>query len=167
MDIDARFLREAMSASRGISQSKLARYLGIHHHTLRRLLRKYGISRSFANITDRHLDSLVKSFKFSRPHSGIRYARGFLRRNGVRVQRSRVIKSLRRVDGIGSFLRAQGKIRRRRYHNKRPNAVWHVDGHHKLNRWGIVIHGYVDGHDRMVCPTCCQHHRIFCHSLTL
>ncbi|KAI5982901.1 hypothetical protein EDC04DRAFT_2616344 [Pisolithus marmoratus] len=28
----------------------------------------------------------------------------------------------------------------------RPNALWHMDGHHKLIRWGIVIHGIVDGY---------------------
>ena len=26
------------------------------------------------------------------------------------------------------------------------NSVWHLDGYHKLIRWGIVIHGAVDGY---------------------
>jgi hypothetical protein len=30
------------------------------------------------------------------------------------------------------------------------NALWHIDGHHKLIRWGIVIHGGIDGYSRMV-----------------
>ncbi|KAG2364284.1 hypothetical protein BDR07DRAFT_1280150, partial [Suillus spraguei] len=37
-----------------------------------------------------------------------------------------------------------------KYHVKRPNVLWHVDGHHKLIRWGIVIHGFIDGFCRMV-----------------
>ncbi|KAI6149917.1 hypothetical protein BKA82DRAFT_4339055 [Pisolithus tinctorius] len=27
-----------------------------------------------------------------------------------------------------------------------PNALWHMDGHHKLVHWGIVIHGIIDGY---------------------
>ncbi len=34
--------------------------------------------------------------------------------------------------------------------NPRPNSVWHIDGHHKLIRWGIVVHGMVDGFCRTV-----------------
>ncbi|KAF5331773.1 hypothetical protein D9758_018551 [Tetrapyrgos nigripes] len=31
-----------------------------------------------------------------------------------------------------------------------PNALWHHDGQHGLIRWGIVIHGYIDGYSRLV-----------------
>ncbi|KAI9569823.1 hypothetical protein HD554DRAFT_2019662, partial [Boletus coccyginus] len=37
------------------------------------------------------------------------------------------------------------------YYVKCPNALWHIDGHHKLICWGIVIHGIIDGFCRMVC----------------
>ncbi|KAI5987282.1 hypothetical protein EDD15DRAFT_2173867, partial [Pisolithus albus] len=40
---------------------------------------------------------------------------------------------------------------RHKYHIKQPNALWHIDGHHKLIRWGIVIHGFIDGFCCMVC----------------
>ena len=30
-----------------------------------------------------------------------------------------------------------------------PNSLWHVDGHHKLVRWRIVIHGGIDGFSRV------------------
>ena len=36
-------------------------------------------------------------------------------------------------------------IRCRVYHADGPNTVWHVDGHHKLIRWGLVTHGGIDG----------------------
>ncbi|KAI6139947.1 hypothetical protein BKA82DRAFT_3988122, partial [Pisolithus tinctorius] len=32
-----------------------------------------------------------------------------------------------------------------KYHIKQPNALWHIDSHHKLIQWGIVIHGFIDG----------------------
>ncbi|KAG1855690.1 hypothetical protein DFJ58DRAFT_645725, partial [Suillus subalutaceus] len=61
------------------------------------------------------------------------------------VQHRRVVESLRRVDGLGQVLRDRQVKRRRKYHVKRPNALWHVDGHHKLIQWGIVIHGFMTG----------------------
>ena len=36
------------------------------------------------------------------------------------------------------------------YFIDRPNALWHIDGQHKLILWGIVIHGTADGDLRTV-----------------
>ncbi|KAG1885423.1 hypothetical protein F4604DRAFT_1502278, partial [Suillus subluteus] len=63
----------------------------------------------------------------------------------LRVQHRWVVESLRRVDRLGQVLRNRRVKRRHKYHVKRPNALWHVDGHHKLIRWGIVIHSFIDG----------------------
>ncbi|TDL30237.1 hypothetical protein BD410DRAFT_702123, partial [Rickenella mellea] len=57
------------------------------------------------------------------------------------VQKWRVRMSLRRVDGLGRILRNHCRTDRRKYHVPRSNYLWHGDGHHKLIRWGIVIHG--------------------------
>ncbi|KAL4064716.1 hypothetical protein V8B97DRAFT_1875841, partial [Scleroderma yunnanense] len=37
-----------------------------------------------------------------------------------------------------------------KYHIKWPNALWHINGHHKLIQWGIVIHAFIDGFCQMV-----------------
>ena len=29
------------------------------------------------------------------------------------------------------------------------NSVWHLDDYHELIRWGIVVHGAVDGYSRL------------------
>ncbi|KAJ8092358.1 hypothetical protein PM082_023813 [Marasmius tenuissimus] len=68
----------------------------------------------------------------------------------LRLQRHRVLASIARVDGLGIILRRNRAIRRRKYRVLRPNALWHIDGHHKLILWGIVIHGIVDGYGRDV-----------------
>ncbi|KAF8871940.1 hypothetical protein CPB84DRAFT_1691779, partial [Gymnopilus junonius] len=44
-------------------------------------------------------------------------------------------------------------IKRVKYSVKGPNALWHLDGHHKLIWWGIVLHGFVDGFSRTVCKS--------------
>jgi hypothetical protein len=114
-------------------------------------MKKYGIIRSFSNISDAELDRTVQKYKELRPSSGIRFLMGHLRSASVRVQRKRVQGSLKRVDGIGSHLRKRKAVKRREYSVPGPNELWHIDGHHKLIRWGIVVHGMIDGYDRTVC----------------
>ena len=75
----------------------------------------------------------------------------FLRKSGIRVQYRRIIHSIRRIDRLGQALRTRRVMTRRKYHVERPNALWHMDGHHKLIRWGIVIHAFIDGFCRTVC----------------
>lgn len=111
---------------------------------------KYGINVSFSKITDAELDELVRAYKLSRPSSGRRYAEGHIRNLGLRVQEQRVHDSLKRVDGLGNILRKHDAVKRRQYRVPRSNHLWHLDGHHKLILWGFVIHGVIDGYDRMV-----------------
>jgi DNA-binding transcriptional MerR regulator len=149
--IDDSYLQEAMSAQRRISISKLARALGVHRHTVRHYLKEANINTQFSTLSPGELDTLVRHFQESKPDSGIRYVIGSLRDNGLRIQRSRVIDSVHRVDPVGTALREHTTIHRRQYTVSRPNALWHIDGHHKLIRWGIVIHGIIDGYCRTVC----------------
>ena len=69
---------------------------------------------------------------------------------GLRVQQDRVRESLHRVDPIGIKSRIRGVLHRRQYDVPSANALWHVDGYHKLIRWRIVIHGGIDGYSRVV-----------------
>lgn len=93
---------------------------------------------------------IVKQYKDAHPNTGIRYLHGYLFQKGMRVQRERIIASLGRVDDVAKVILRHNIIKRREYKSARPNALWHVDGHHKLGPWGIVIHGFTDGYDRMV-----------------
>ncbi len=69
------------------------------------------------------------------------------------MQKERVHESLIRVDGLHQSLCYHEVIDRRDYEVPRPHALWHMDGHHKLIRWGIVVHGIVDGYSRHVRTT--------------
>jgi len=116
-------------------------------------LKKYQVDYKFSDMSNEDLDLLVKTFRAENPDSGIRYLIGFLRRHGVHVQKRRVTASISHVDRLGHKLRQRqrAKVRRRNYQVTRPNALWHIDGHHKLILWGIIIHGCVDGYSRTVC----------------
>ncbi|WRT69159.1 uncharacterized protein IL334_006143 [Kwoniella shivajii] len=66
-----------------------------------------------------------------------------LKELGVKVTQKRV------RDALKVFYNRPGKERRaiirRVYHVPFINSLWHIDGHHKLGPWGIVIHGAIDG----------------------
>ena len=149
--IDRAWLKDATSAHRRIPLTTLAKTLGIHRNTLHNHMRRAKIYRSFSSISDEDLDKLLRSFRLIKPTSGYRYAMGFLESNGLRVQKYRVQLSLRRIDGLRQVLRNHSAIDRREYVVPYPNYLWHINGYHKLIRWGIVMHGGADGYDRVVC----------------
>jgi hypothetical protein len=159
--VNLAYLQEVTSTHRAIPIAKLATALKIHPHTLEHEMRRHGVTRQFAALSNADLDRLVKVYKSTKPDSGIRYLVGFLRYHGLRVQRKRVIHSVKRVDAVGRALRVRKIIKRRKYSVRRPNSLWHLDGHHKLIMWGIVIHGVIDGYCRTVREQCTCTNRNF------
>ncbi|KAL1948877.1 hypothetical protein VTO73DRAFT_10683 [Trametes versicolor] len=152
INIDPEVLREATSSNRKITLTQLARSLDIHRHTLRKEIKRLNLPAlsSYAAITDDNLDELIRAYKQIKPNSGTRYVMGYLSQCGFRVQRQHVRDSLRRIDALGQILRNHAAIDRRVYVVPYANYLWHIDGHHKLIRWGIVIHGGADGFDRLM-----------------
>ena len=66
------------------------------------------------------------------------------------VQRHRIRDALHVVDPEGVHSHLRGILHRRQYSVPSPNALWHVDGNHKLIRWRIIVHGGIDGFSRVV-----------------
>jgi hypothetical protein len=145
-------LKDALAPHRKISVARLARVLHVHPNTLRAHLKLHGnrVYSRFSDITDAEIDILIRWFRHKYPKSGIRYATGYLRSNSIRVPKRRVLSSMKRVNPVGQRLRIRATIKRREYRVSRPDALWHMDGHHKLISWGIVIHGFIDGYSRKV-----------------
>jgi hypothetical protein len=131
----------------------LASILGVDRKTLRVRKKELGIDTTFDRISDNDLDAIVQIYHQENPAGGRSYIMGHLRAtHSLRIQRQRVVESINRVDKLGQGMRQHvGKKRpRRNYTVPRPNALWHIDGHHKLIAWGIVIHGVADGYTRKV-----------------
>uniref|UniRef100_A0A3Q3GLT7 Integrase catalytic domain-containing protein n=1 Tax=Labrus bergylta TaxID=56723 RepID=A0A3Q3GLT7_9LABR len=79
---------------------------------------------------------------------------------GFRVQRWRVRERLRTADPVGQALRRRRAIQRRVYNVTVPNQVWHIDTNLKLNPWGFVYHGGIDGYSRCITYLrCCTDNR--------
>lgn len=54
------------------------------------------------------------------------------------------------IDPKGIELRRKRRLRRRIYSIKGPNSVWHIDGYDNLSKYGIKIHGCIDGFSRQI-----------------
>lgn len=144
------FLADALSPHRLISIADLSRILKVDQKTIKTAMAAYGLERKYSALTDLQLDALITIFKELHPDAGLRFAMGFIRRYGLRVQRQRVQESIKRTDSAGQSIRHYRTITRRTYKVSRPNYLWHMDGYHKLIRYGFVIHGIIDGYCRTV-----------------
>ncbi len=117
--------------------------------TLQARKNELGIDTSYDKISDDDLDALVQMYHQENPTGGRSYIMGHLRAaHSLRIQRQRVVDSINRIDKLGQGMRNRvgRKKLRRKYTVPRPNALWHIDGHHKLIAWGIVLHGVADGY---------------------
>ena len=137
----------------GYTWNQAAHALQVSRSTLWRQLKEadYEINK-YTDISDDELDSIIAQIQRESPNCGLQLMYGYLRDRGVHVQRYRLRESALRIDPVRS--RWQQVVSRRSYSVKRSNSLWHIDGHHSLIRWRMVVHGGIDGYSRMVaCST--------------
>ncbi len=143
--------------SAGFTWREVENAMLISRSTIWRRLRETGTFMSkYCDIADSALDSIVRDFRHNHPHAGQVVIQGYLTSTGVCVQRYRIRKSISRVDPLGSFLHCRQPVTRRKYAVPGPNSLWHIDGHHSLIRWGLVVHGGIDGFSRLVVYLYCS-----------
>ncbi|XP_060746019.1 uncharacterized protein LOC132859318 [Tachysurus vachellii] len=146
----------------GFSWMAISRMLSVNIRTLYNHRTQLGLVDygSFSNISNTDLDCLIAEVLRQTPGSGETYISGSLRGRAIRVQRWRVRERLRIIDPVGRALRGRRAIQRRVYNVSAPNQVWHTDTNHKLNPWGFVFHGGVDGYSRCITYLrCCTDNR--------
>ena len=142
----------AMLLENHLSIADIARMLHVSSRTIRRRVLQYGLEgfTAYSDLSDSELDEITAQFVHRNPYSGRVSYQGFLRSAGLRIQQARVRESLSRVDRRGMERRFRRVLHRRKYSVCMPNSLWHIDGHHKLIRWRIVVHGGIDGYSRLV-----------------
>ena len=135
----------------GFRVEDIAIMFGCSKRTIERRLSEYQLStRNYSTISDVQLDDLIGQTSSVFPRCGEKMMYGRLRMQGIYVQRERIRESLRRVDPSGVHSRMRRVLKRRVYQVECPNALWHLDGYHKLVRWRIVVHGGIDGYSRLI-----------------
>ncbi len=89
---------------------------------------------TYSDVTDDHLNQLVREAQNLNPNTGIRLTKGFLAAKGHRVQLHRIRESLVWTDPVGIIERQSQTVIRRKYQVHGPLSLWHIDGNHKLIR---------------------------------
>ena len=151
-------LQEDLRSVGFYSWSEIAKMLRISRWTLYRRLREFDLQTlgRFSDISDEYLDGLILGYISRHGYTtGESYLIGFIRSQGLKVQRDRIRASLTRVDPHNTALRWACVITRRVYSVPGPNALWHIDGNHALIRWKFVVHGCIDGFSRRIMYLLC------------
>jgi hypothetical protein len=86
----------------------------------------------------------------NKPKMGVQMTIGHLREIAVPHTRQQVRNIMNRLDPTEYNSRATETTRRRKYSVPFVNSLWHMDGHHKLIRWKMVIHGAIDGKSHLI-----------------
>ena len=130
----------------------IAKLFGCSRRTVERRMQEYNISMQsrYSLISDADLRQVVATLSSRNPNLGEKSIDGLLRAQGIIVQRHRIRDILHVVDPEGVQHRLRGVLHRRQYSVEAPNALWHVDGYHKLIRWKFVVHGGIDGFSRVI-----------------
>ena len=119
---------------------------------LKRILRSNGLSRrQHKDNLLKVIDSIAQELVGSGNRVGYRQMHQRMRVNhGLVVDRETVRLSLKYLDPVGVEDRSRRCLRRREYHGRGPNFIWHVDGYDKLKPYGLAIHGAIDGYSRRI-----------------
>ena len=147
VNIDAvEFLRNC-----GYTWDQVSNAMQVSRTTLWRRLRESGTEmKKYTDISDDELDTVVSRLQRENPNCGQQMMCGYLRDRGINIQRYRLRSSIIRIDPVRRLARWNQVITRRTYSVTRSNSLWHIDGHHSLIRWRIVIHGGIDGYSRAI-----------------
>ena len=131
---------------------RIANCLGVSVSTVLRRLRDNDISlhRSYSAISDTDLDQRIRNIRSHFPRIGCRQMRAMLEADhGLRIKRCRVGMAMRRVDPAGAAIRWSEVHARRWYNVYGANALWHLDTHHSLVRWRLVVAGGINSYSRL------------------
>ena len=128
--------------------SKICQELHVSRPLIYKAIAKYGIN--YDRYTALYPDELlvaIREIKQNHPNAGEVMVQGHLEAKGIHVQREQIRNAIHHIDPTVSE-RKRPPINRRVYSVPCPNYLWHIDGNHKMIRWGLVIHHGIDGFSR-------------------
>jgi hypothetical protein len=124
---------------KNFSVPEIAEMLCVSVRTIRNRMSAYdlAVGSYYTQLTDDELDQHVSDILRQFPNTGYKQMMGHLKSNGLRIGVTRVRESMMRIDPMGIMDRSLQlrTIKRRKYTVPCPNALWHIDGHHKLIRY--------------------------------
>lgn len=106
----------------------IAQIFGVSRMTLYRKRVALGIigEERFSEITEYDLKSVISLVKAAMPDCGERMVLGYLRSQGIFVQRCRVRAAIHEIDPVNTSLRWNAKLFRRPYSVPGLMSLWHI-----------------------------------------
>nr|XP_023028824.1 uncharacterized protein LOC111516986 [Leptinotarsa decemlineata] len=146
-----------MLLSQGLTAKKMAKSFRCSVATIYKRCYEENLKFRFkySTIIDEELKIIMGGLLEKHPNCGSVMMEGYLKSEGIILQRKRIRKILCEIDPIGTASRWSGTIKRRLYKVATPNSLWHMDAHMKLSRWGFVTHGCIDGYSRVIIYVSC------------
>ncbi|KAE8207396.1 hypothetical protein CF327_g7354 [Tilletia walkeri] len=126
--------------------------LGVSRSTIQRRRSELGISKMQSDaISHDQLCSIVLELRSKGAgNEGERAMIGAMRSLRLHVSRARLRLAVAATDPFRALAVRRDLLPRRVYSVPFVNSLWHLDGHHKLIRWRLVIHAAIDGKSRVV-----------------
>ena len=122
----------------------------ISRTTLKRILRKCSLGRRKHHTELLEATLFLLKEQLSGTHHGYRWMHLKCHQAGINIPRDKVLMLQNILDPQGVSKRSRRRLKRRTYHSKGPNFVWHLDSYDKLKPFGIAINGCIDGFSRKV-----------------
>lgn len=107
-------------------------------------------SEPLRSINGEELDNLIRSYMADNIHRGQKMVQAYIFKNGFYCKRDLVRERMKVLDPNGVQYRKSLHLKKVVYNVPGPHFLWHLDGCHKLIRWGFVVHVCVDGFSRTV-----------------
>jgi len=98
----------------------------------------------------------IRDYMTENVRRGEKMVQGLLVSLGQRVSRQRIRDCMRLLDPDGVHIRQLRRLKRRVYEVPGSHYLWHLDGCHKLIKFGFVVHTCIDGFSRYVVYTVCR-----------
>ena len=117
------------------SVKQISELYGVSEKTVRRRITAFGLTGSkYTEITDEDLATVMSDIISMHEGIGEKMMDVFLRARNIRVKRQRVRDFMHHLDPAGVDERSRYGLHRRQYSVPHANALWHIDGNHKLIR---------------------------------
>ena len=111
----------------------------ISKRSFQRSVNRFGLFRKNLLINSVSLLEDVQQYlKENKSSHGYRSVQQRLMRRGIQYSKEAVRITLNVLDQEGVSRRKRRRLKRRKYRNKGPNHVWHMDGNDKLRPFGFM-----------------------------
>ena len=134
-----------------ISSLEKCHHVQISKRSFQRSVNRLGLFRKNLHINSVSLLEDVQQYlKENGSSHGYRNIQQRLMSRGIQYSKEAVRMALNVLNQEGVSRRKSRRLKRRKYCNKGPNHVWHMDGNDKLRPFGFYVHGCIDGLSRKI-----------------